>query len=106
MIMIYNRNSLRQLLALRPRAALRRLRGESGNHQARAAYDANAAGAPAPFTEFTSAQRARRLLSEFRDVRVDRENMDPITRLRIPRERLLGWPAKLLGLDLYVTAIK
>jgi len=66
----------------------------------------NAAGTPAPFTEFTSARGARQLFSEFRDVRVVRENMDPITPMRIPRERLLGWPAKLVGLNLYVTAIK
>jgi SAM-dependent methyltransferase len=106
LIMLYNRNSLRQLLSLRPRAALSRIRGDRDNQSARKRYDANAVGTAAPFTEFTSVRAARRLFSDFREVRVVRENMDPMTLLHIPRERLLGWPAKLLGLDLYVTAVK
>jgi SAM-dependent methyltransferase len=106
MIMVYNRNSLRQLLIVRPRAALQLLRGNRTDAAARVAYDANAAGDAAPFTEFTSVRGVRELFSRFRDVRVARENMDPIPRLRLPRDRLLGRPARLLGLDLYVTAIK
>jgi len=106
MVMVYNRDSLRQVLALRPRAALQRLRRQPGDDRMRAAYDENAAGEPPPFTEFTSVRGARTLFSNFGEVRVDRENMDPVASLRIPRERLLGWPARLLGLDLYVTAVK
>jgi SAM-dependent methyltransferase len=106
MVMVYNRNSLRQLVALRPKAALQRLRGDRGDEAARAAYDANAAGEAAPFTEFTSVNGARELFDGFADIRVVKENMDPIPRLRLPRERLLGWPARLAGLDLYVTAVR
>lgn len=106
MVMVYNRNSLRQLIALRPHAAIERLRGRSDDAPARAAYDANAAGEPAPFTEFTSSRGVRRLFREFTRVSVVRENMDPIARFGISRERLLGLPARWLGLDLYVTAVK
>jgi SAM-dependent methyltransferase len=105
-VMVYNHNSLRQLLVLRPRAALKRRWGDRADHTARAAYDANAAGEPAPFTEFTSVRGARNLFSAFREVRIARNNMEPITPLRVPREKLLGWPARLLGLDLYITAVK
>jgi SAM-dependent methyltransferase len=106
MIMVYNRDSLRQLVVLRPRAALARLRGDRGDVAARAAYDANAAGDAAPFTEFTSARGVRAMFAGFHDVSIVRENMDPIPRLRLSREQLLGWPARLFGLDLYVTAVK
>jgi SAM-dependent methyltransferase len=104
-IMIYNRNSLRQLLAVRPRAMLERLRGGE-DEAARAAYDANAAGEAAPFTEFTSPREARALFAGFREVHIAKENMDGAPRLGLSREQLLGWPAHLLGLDLYITAIK
>lgn len=106
MVMVYNRNSLRQLLVLRPHEALARLRGRTADETTRAAYDFNAAGQAAPFTEFTSAGGIRALFSGFQTVSVVRENMESIPRLGIPRERLLGWPARILGLDLYVTAVK
>jgi SAM-dependent methyltransferase len=105
-VMVYNSNSLRQLVAVRPRAAVGRLRGRGSDRGARAAYDANAAGEPAPFTEFTSVRGARALFEQFNRVSVVRENMDPLARLGIPREKLLGRPAHVLGLDLYVTAVK
>jgi SAM-dependent methyltransferase len=104
MVMVYNRNSLRQLVSVRPRAALGRLRGHSDGRAARARYDANAAGEAAPFTEFTSTRGARALFGQFSSVGVVRENMDP--QFGIPRGRLLGWPARAVGLDLYVTAVK
>jgi len=106
MVMVYNRNSLRHLVFVRPQAAIARLSGDTGNRAARAMYDANADGDPAPCTEFSSARRMRRLFGQFSSVRIVRENMDEMTRLRVPREPLLGWPAHLLGLDLYVTAVK
>jgi hypothetical protein len=41
-------------------------------------------------------------------VRVRKENFDYIAYRKRPvdREKLLGWPARLAGLDLYVTAEK
>ena len=63
------------------------------------------AGEPAPFTEFTSARGASAVFAVQQGHR-RKENMDPLARFGIPREKLLGWPARVLGLDLYVTAVK
>jgi SAM-dependent methyltransferase len=106
MVMVYNRNSLRHFVFVRPQAAIARLRGEAGNRAARAMYDANSNGDAAPCTEFSSARRMRTLFGQFSSIRIVRENMDGMPRLGVSRERLLGWPANVLGLDLYVTAVK
>src|SRR5439155_437283 len=71
-------------------------------------YHANPAGEAAPGTGYTSRAEARRLFSGFSEVRIRSENFDPLElpRLTIDRWRLLGWPAHLAGLDLYITATK
>jgi SAM-dependent methyltransferase len=100
-VMVYNARSFRRLRM--------RLRGErSDDEQMRAAYDANLEGEAAPATVYTSMGEAKRLFAGFSEVRVRRENFDPLSfgRLFVPRERLLGWPAHMAGLDLYITAVK
>ena len=74
----------------------------------RAAYDANLEGDAAPATVYTSKAGAKRLFAGFSEVGISRENFDPLILpgLTVPRERLLGLPARLAGLDLYVTAVK
>jgi SAM-dependent methyltransferase len=106
MIMIYNANSLRQLMHGGLRSALLRVLGRDPPAVRLDAYDANSAGETAPFTELTSVREARDLLAIFRSVGIVKENMSAMPRIRFPRERLLGWPARRLGLDLYITAIK
>jgi len=104
--MVYNENSFRRMkMALA--AAPRKLVGRSGadDEQMRGAYDRNTGGEAAPATEYTSVPGARELFSEFSEVSVRRENFDDLTRA-LPRRRLLGWPAHLAGLDLYITATK
>jgi SAM-dependent methyltransferase len=108
LVMLYNRHSYRQLRMSAGRA-LRRLRGERpGDEEIRAAYDSNLAGEAAPATDYTSVGEARRLFSGFSRAEVRRENFDDLVlpRLAVPRRRLLGWPAHLAGLDLYITAIR
>lgn len=108
LVMLYNRHSYRQL-RMSARRALRRLRGEhQDEEEIRAAYDSNLAGEAAPATDYTSARQARRLFSAFSVVDVRRENFDDLVlpRLAVPRSRLLGWPARIAGLDLYITAIR
>jgi SAM-dependent methyltransferase len=108
LVMLYNRHSYRQLRMSAGRA-LRRLRGHrSGDQEIRAAYDTNLAGEAAPATDYTSVREARRLFSGFSRVDVKRENFDDLVlpRLAVPRNRLLGWPARIAGLDLYITAIR
>jgi ubiquinone/menaquinone biosynthesis C-methylase UbiE len=111
MVMLYNARSFRQVVQLpardlRARILGRRLRGD----HVRAAYDVNATGQSAPQTEFFSAGDVRRLFDGFEDVRIHPENFDALQlargRVTIPRERLLGEPARRFGLDLYVTARK
>ena len=108
MIMVYNRNSLRQLLVCPPAPRWRACAAKlGGDVAARAAYDANAAGEPrAVHRVHLHARRPGACSPVSRSVSIVRENMDPIPRLRLSREQLLGWPARLLGLDLYVTAVK
>ena len=106
LVMLYNARSFRRAKM----AIAHRLRGEGQDaEEMRGSYDRNLEGAAAPSTEYTSKAQAERLFSGFSEVRIRRENFDPLVLPRgatIPRERLLGWPARLAGLDLYVSARK
>jgi len=107
-MMVYNRRSLRRLLA-DPAGAVRN-RGEStsADEQTRARYDATTDGAAAPHTDFVTAAELRGLLHGFKDIRVERRNMDglPIPYIaEYSRSALMTLRVdRLLGLDLYVTA--
>jgi SAM-dependent methyltransferase len=108
MVMLYNRHSYRRL-AMSIGRRVRRLRGERlDDEEIRGSYDRNLEGEAAPTTEYTSVSGAKRLFERFSDVQVARENFDDLTflRLAVPRSRLLGWPAHLAGLDLYITAVR
>lgn len=101
LVMLYNRNSFRRLKM--------GLRGELEDEQReRAAYDTNTKGEAAPAVDFVSVREAKKLFSEFSQVKVRKENFDHMTFRNRPvdRDKLLGWPARLAGLDLYVTAVK
>ena len=75
-------------------------------------YDVNTAGEAAPHTDYVSRSDVRQLFGAFSEVSVDAQNFDPLRlplgrrRVTIPRERLLGNVARVLGLDLYVHARK
>jgi SAM-dependent methyltransferase len=104
-VMLYNAHSFRQLVKVQ----LGRLRrGE----EVRAMYDANSAGSGAPHTDFVTRVDARRLFAAFSSVSIEAQNFDPLPlRIRsrgvtIPRERLLGNVARIVGLDLYIRARK
>lgn len=111
LVMLYNRHSARQL-AITWRQRLGRLRG--GEEARRAAYDVNAAGEAAPATVFVTARQVREeLFANFSRVTVQRHNFDA-TRLAsvrgrtlwLTRERALPTIARILGLDLYIHAVK
>lgn len=103
-VMLYNARSYRQL-----RVNLARTRRDA---RLRAMYDANRSGEAAPHTDFVSRADVRRLFGRFSSVRIDAQNFDPLPvpfsrrRLTVPRERLLGNIARILGLDLYTHARK
>jgi hypothetical protein len=75
-------------------------------------YDVNTAGDVAPHTDYVSRRDVRRLFEAFSDVSIEAQNFDLLTtlvaghRVTIPRERMLGNVARVLGLDLYVQARK
>ena len=107
-VMLYNSHSFRRFtLAVKhlPRL-LDRSRGGRAAHEEsiRGTYDRRTSGEAAPVVEYTSKAEVMDLFRDFTDVRVRRENFDAIK--RIPRERLLGKPAKMMGIDLYITATK
>lgn len=114
-VMLYNRYSFRQLAQLRAsyvwEILTRRRRPGSFGEAVRARYDSNSAGDAAPHTDFVSRFDVRRHLFErFSNIRIDVQNFDRYVffkgRIVIPRERLLGNIARVLGTDLYVVATK
>jgi len=114
-VMLYNRFSFRQLAHLPTRYMWeiltgRRRRG-SFREAVRARYDSNAAGDAAPHTDFVSRSDVRQhLFGRFASIRIDVQNFDGYALVRgrivIPRERLLGNIARILGTDLYIVATK
>ena len=107
-LMVYNRRSLRRLVAV-PVAALRHRGAQvSADEEMRARYDATTHGAAAPHTDFVTAPELRGLLHGFHDVRVERRNMEgvPVRYVSEPsRSALMALRVdRLLGLDLYATA--
>jgi SAM-dependent methyltransferase len=113
-VMLYNRYSFRQLAQLQTGYVWEILTGRrrgSFGEAVRARYDSNAAGDAAPHTDFVSRSNVRRhLFKRFSSVRIDVQNFDGYVlfsgRIVIPREKLLGNIARILGTDLYVVATK
>jgi len=114
-VMLYNRYSFRQLAPLGMRymweILTRRRRPGSFAEAVRGRYDTNAAGAAAPHTDFVSRSDVRcQLFERFASIRIDAQNFDGYVlfkgRIVIPREKLLGNIARVLGTDLYVVATK
>jgi SAM-dependent methyltransferase len=111
-VMLYNAHSFRQLVVVQ-RERLRAFLGRRDSaEEVRAMYDTNTAGDAAPHTYFVSRRVARRLFGAFSNVAIESQNFDALTptlagrELMIPRERLLGNVARLLGTDLYIHARK
>jgi SAM-dependent methyltransferase len=104
-VMLYNSHSFRRLALafMHLPAAVRG--GRSAHEEAvRGTYDRTVSGVPAPVVEFTSKRGALKLFGRFEDVRVRRENFDDVKVM--PRRWFLGAPARLAGVDLYITATR
>jgi len=110
-VMVYHRHSLFQLVrgsTVRLQALLSRGRIDAAR-QIRSLYDSNQRGEAAPHTDFVSLPEARRLFKDFMRVKIDMRNFGNIGmkgKILIPRELLLNNVARVLGLDLYITACK
>jgi SAM-dependent methyltransferase len=108
-VMLYNRHSFRQLVWV-SRLRFQGGDGRTFHERVRALYDANQEGEAAPHTDYVTRREARRLFDRFSKVKIDSRNFDPVTvipgKYVLLRERLLGNVDRLLGLDLYITAVK
>ena len=113
-IMLYNRHSFRRMIFL-PVVHLRNLLLRRSNGHARFSdwvrtwYDKNLKGEAAPHTDYVSRAQVRRLFSDYRDVRIDSQNFDPLKykgKTLVPRELLLNNLGRIMGVDLYVTVTK
>ena len=103
-VMLYARHSFRRYALIAANLpALRRGGRAAVEREVRRTYDQTLAGEPAPVVEFCSRRRARAAFGAFGSVRIRRENFDNVKLL--PREWFLGAPARLFGVDLYITAI-
>ena len=103
LIMVYNRRSFRRFKF----AAKRMIGLGRDDEDERGAYDRNVEGVAAPATEYLSVAQAREVFADFSELEVRRENFDDgDIRGVIPRRFLLGAPAHIAGLDLYITATK
>ncbi len=113
-VMLYNKNSFRQLVQMplsRLRECLRNGTDPARDDAARRArYDANAKGEAAPHVDFVSQRDVRRIFAKFSNVRIDVQNFDNYSFLRgrilVRRESLLNNVARVLGTDLYIVATK
>jgi len=111
-LMLYNKHSFRQVCAvpwLRFRSLFAR-DGRSLRERVRAMYDTNSEGDAAPCTEYFSRGDVRRMCRQFRQVRIQSQNFDEYVlfngKVHVKRKRLLRNVARVLGLDLYITATK
>ena len=78
LVMLYNRNSFRQLVH---RAKHLRATGSASmQSNLRAIYDANAAGEAAPHTDYVSRAQARKLFDAFAAVSVEAQNFEHLRR--------------------------
>ncbi len=115
-VMLYNKFSLRRWLSwpiATATAAIAQARGVAdpsvGGESERRAYDAGADGTAAPETVFLSRTDVRRAFRAFRSVDVVSENSDPVALagfVLVPRGLMLKAVGRVLGLDLYIGAVK
>ena len=109
-VMLYNSYSWRQL-RIGAKLRLERLFGRGRDeHDERARFEINTEGEVAPLVEFVSRRELRQLFAGYSELDIKTQNFDPLViangRWIVPRERLLGNVARVLGLDLYITARK
>lgn len=109
-VMLYNRHSLRQWCFGVWRALCRVVnilrKIPDGNETLHGLYDANLSGEVAPHIDFVSAREARRIFGNFSRVDIEKQNFDDFRFLMVPRSILLATVGRIVGLDLYIVAVK
>lgn len=113
-VMLYNRHSLRQLvqvswIQLRDRLIFGKEQ-EAVQTRVRAIYDSDSTGEAAPYTEYVSRTQVRHVFRNFSDIEIDIQNFDEYAfvngQIMLRRKWFLGNVARVLGLDLYIRAVK
>jgi SAM-dependent methyltransferase len=113
-IMIYNRYSARRLWRYPVEtlmSAFKNRTEENSSNTERQEYDSGSAGDAAPYTAFLSSGDIRKLLIEsgFKNIKIQKRNMDSINsrgRILLGRNVTRRLFESVLGLDLYITAIR
>ena len=106
-VMLYYAHSVRQLV--QPfRAVVSRDWRRAFAERVRGLYDNDREGASAPHTDYVSRREAQRLFAGFSDVRIETRNFpEYMVRGRtIKRVWFLDNAARIIGLDVYVVAVK
>ena len=112
LIMLYNRYSFRNVFQMPFRYLSRKFNGYDQDYAEylRACFDSDSEGNVAPVTNFLSVRQMRKLFSNFREVKLYKQNLDalqiPHTKLTISREFLMKRFASQWGLDVYILAKK
>ncbi len=117
-IMLYNKNSFRQIIDVpfkRLGALWSRKQVDSNSYKSfaefvRSLYDTNSKAEAAPHTDYVSTKEVRHIFRNFSHVKIDIRNFDAYVlfngKIVIHREKLINNIGRILGLDLYIIAVK
>lgn len=115
LIMFYNRYSIRRIMLV-IKIYIKSLFGKSDakdiNKIISASYDLNEQGEVSPYTDFISILEIKNIFRNFSGIKIDIQNYDkfaintPKGQIIIPKKLFLNNLARILGLDIYATAIK
>lgn len=70
----------------------------------RASYDSNLAGDAAPYTDYVSKEEVKVMLNKFKSIEIDIQNFKD--NFFVSRKLFLKNIAHIVGLDLYIKAVK
>lgn len=115
-IMLYNKNSFRQLVEIPLVYYVKKILNKNFSFSKKeftdSQYDTNSMGETAPYIEYVSKTQVKELFHSFEELTIDVQNfdIDNYTFLRgilvILRKILLNTFGRIAGLDLYITAIR
>jgi ubiquinone/menaquinone biosynthesis C-methylase UbiE len=113
-VMLYNRHSLRQLVQVSWIQLCDRLifgkEQRDVQTRVRAIYDSDSTGEAAPYTEYVSRAQVQYVFRDFSNIKIDIQNFDEYAfahgLIIFRRKWFLNNLARVLGLDLYIRAVK
>lgn len=109
-IMLYNRNSFRQLFDIPLAKIENAIRGRvTQEAYVNSLYDQNSSGKVAPFIEYVTIKDVRGFCHKFSEIHIDKRNFsnyELFGKFKIDRRIFLNNIARMIGLDLYIIAKK